>query len=256
MLVLKEIIKFLCSEDAVSEVVDFVTILGILVLSMGVIAVAGYPVVKSAQETNHIENTMQSFVVLTENINKVVLGRAPSQNVELKMYGGGISVLSSSARTSTINITLIRDEGNVSFEYDLGAIEIRFDTAIIGYENTGAWINYTSGGTVMISKPELVIENHSVYIPVITVSGSSSVGGHGLVRVIAEERWSDLNHTSNVTSIRIMVNSSYTEGWQQRFLNETNSWSVLFPNMLIMGKSFDQPVDVYIQRKLISVRIV
>ena len=36
--------KFLSSEDAVSEVVDFVTILGLLVLSIGLIGVAGYPI--------------------------------------------------------------------------------------------------------------------------------------------------------------------------------------------------------------------
>ena len=93
--------KFLSSEDAVSEVIDFVTILGILVLSIGLIGVAGYPILKNAQEGNQIENTKQSFIVLAENMNKVVLGQAPSQSVELKMYGGTLSVTGS----STINIT-------------------------------------------------------------------------------------------------------------------------------------------------------
>lgn len=251
--------ELLYSEDAVTEVVDFVTILGMLVLAVGLIGVAGYPIIKNAQEANHIENTRQSFTVLAENINKVVMGQAPSQSVELKMYGDMLSVISASTRTSTINITLIRDAGNVSFEYDLGAIEAKFDTAIIGYENTGTWINYTSGGTIMISKPDFVISNDSMYIPVTTIGistkGSSSMGGTGLVRVVAEEKWSELNSVSNVKSIRIIINSSYTDGWQQRFLKETNSWTVLFSGQLIMGQDFNPPVNVYIQRKLIDVSI-
>jgi hypothetical protein len=254
-----KIIKLLSSDDAVSEVVDFVTILGILTLSIGILGVAGYPIIKNAQEANHIENTRQSFTVLAENINKVVMGQAPSQSVELKMYGDMLSVISASTRTSTINIALIRDAGNVSFEYDLGAIEAKFDTAIIGYENTGTWINYTSGGTIMISKPDFVISNDSMYIPVTTIGistkGSSSMGGTGLVRVVAEEKWSELNSVSDVKSIRIIVNSSYTGGWQQRFLKETNSWTVLFSGQLIMGQDFNPPVNVYIQRKLIDVSI-
>lgn len=250
--------KFLSNEDAVSEVMDFVTILAILVLSIGMIGVAGYPMLKKAQEANYIENTKQSFSVLADNINKVMSGHAPSQNVELKLYGGMLSVISATTRTSTINITLIRTDangGNVTFEFELGAIEATFDSAIVGYENTGAWVNYTSGATFMISKPEFVIANDSIFIPVVTIGGTSSVGGTGLVRVVVEDKWIDLNTTTNVNSIRIIVNSSYADGWQKRFLKETNSWSARLGSDLIMGYDFPAPVNVNIQRKLLNVVI-
>ncbi len=251
-----KIIKFLFHEDAVSEVIDFVTVLGILVLSIGIIGVAGYPLLKNAQEANYIENTKQSFAVLTDNINKVMSGHAPSQNVELKLYGGMLSVIPASTRTSKINITLNKtDNSEVTFEFELGAIEATFDSAIVGYENTGAWVNYTSGATLMIAKPEFVITNDSVFIPVVTIGGTSSVGGTGLVRVVAEDKWIELNMTTDVQSIRIVVNSSYTDGWQKRFLKETNSWSVRLGSDLIMGQDFNPPVNVYIQRKLLNVVI-
>ncbi len=249
------ITNLLSSEDAVSEVVDFVTILGILVLSIGVIGVAGYPLLKSAQEGNHIENTKQSFIVMGENLNKVVLGQAPSQSVEFKMYGEMLSVISASSRRSLINITLYNGTGNISYEYDLGVIEAEFDTAIVGYENSGTWVNYSSGGTIMLSKPVFVISNDSMYIPVTTISGSASIGGTGLVHVVAKELSSEFVHTPNVSSVRILVNSSYTEGWQQRFLKETNSWTVVFGSDMIMGRTFDKPVNVYIQRKVINIQI-
>ncbi len=45
-----KIIKLLSSDDAVSEVVDFVAIPGILVLSIGLIGGAGYLISKNAQD--------------------------------------------------------------------------------------------------------------------------------------------------------------------------------------------------------------
>ncbi len=247
--------NFLNSQKAVSEIIDFVTILGILVLSISVIGVAGYPMLKNTQDAKHLENTRESFTVLAENINKVVLGQSLSQSVELKMYGGMLSVLPSSVRESTINITL-NNTSHVIFSetYRLGVIEAKYDAAAIGYENTGAWINYTSGATIMVSKPIFVISNNTIFIPVTTIIGSSSTGGSGLVRVVAEEIWSELNHTSDVKSIRIIVNSSYTGGWQEKFFKETNSWAAL-PGEQIMEKTFDAPVDVYIQQKAIYVQI-
>lgn len=253
-------INFLSSEEAVSEVMDFVTILGILVISIGMIGVAGYPMLKNAQEANYVENTKQSFAVLAENINKVMSGHAPSQNVELKLYGGMLSVIPASTRTSTINITLNKTEpggstSELTYDFDLGAIEATFDNAIVGYENTGAWVNYTSGATFMIAKPEFVIANDNVFIPVVTIGGTSSVGGSGLVRIVVEDKWIDLNVTTNVSSIKIIVNSSYTNGWQKRFFNETNGWTVQMGSDLIMGWNFNPPVNVYIQRKLLNVVI-
>jgi len=54
-------INLLSSEDGVSDVVDFVTILGIMLLAISIISVAGFPMIQKAQEANHIENTVQSF---------------------------------------------------------------------------------------------------------------------------------------------------------------------------------------------------
>lgn len=253
-------ITFLSTEDAVSEVVDFVTILGILVLAMAVIGIAGYPILKNAQEARHIENTRQSFIVLSESINKVISGQAPSQSVELKLYGDELSVILNSSKRSSMNITLINGTGGTnSWEYDLGVIEAKFDNVIIGYENTGVWANYSKGGTLIVSEPDFVINNDSMFIPVALIGtgteGSSSTGGTGLVRVIAQGRTSDLIQISNVTSVRVLVSGSFTQGWQNKYFNETKGWSELYPGQSMMVRNFIQPINVFIQRKLVEVSI-
>jgi len=218
-----KILKFLSSEKAVSEVVDFVTVLGILVLAIGLIGVAGYPVLKNAQEAQQIENTRQSFVVLAENINKIVLGQTPSQNVELKMYGGTLSVTGN----STINITATNSTGkNETLVYttDMRSIESTVGDTIIAYEGTGVWAKYPNGKTLLVYKPLITNQSNVLVIPVVTIIGTSSTGGSGISRVVADGTPSVTLHR-NVSNIKLTINSSYWEGWKNYF-EDVMSWSI------------------------------
>jgi len=210
-------IKFLSSEDAVSEVVDFVTILGLLMLSIGIIGVAGYPIVKNAQEANHIENTKQSFIVLANNVNKVVIGQAPSQSVELKMYGGSLSVIGS----STINITANNSAGQripILNDTYMRSIESTVGDTVIAYEGTGVWAKYPNGNTILVSKPLITNQGNVLVIPVVTINGASSIGGSGISRVTVKGVPS-ITFYPNVNTITVTINSSYWNGWNNYLQN-------------------------------------
>lgn len=213
--------KFLSSEDAVSEVVDFVTILGLLVLSIGLIGVAGYPIVKNAQEANHIENTKQSFIVLANNVNKVVMGQAPSQNVELKMYGGSLSVTGN----SSINITAINstNENITLVDRQMRSIESVVGETIVAYEGTGVWVSYPNGNTILVSKPLISNQSKMLIIPVVAIGGTSSVGGSGMSRVTAKGI-PKVSVYKNVSNIIVTINSTYSNGWKNYFSN-VKAWS-------------------------------
>jgi len=215
-------IKFLSSEDAVSEVVDFVTILSLLVLSIGLIGMAGYPIVKNAQEANHIENTKQSFIVLANNINKVVMGQAPSQNVELKMYGGSLSVTGN----SSINITATNstNENITLVDRQMRSIESVVGETVIVYEDTGVWVRYPNGNTILVSKPLITTHSDALVIPVVTLGGSSSMGGSGMSRVTAKGS-PKVTVWKNVSNISVKINSTYTNGWEKYFSN-VKAWSL------------------------------
>ncbi|MGB8215802.1 MAG: hypothetical protein WCE94_00710 [Candidatus Methanoperedens sp.] len=210
-------IKILSSEDAVSEVVDFVTILGLLVLSIGIIGVAGYPIVKNAQEANHIENTKQSFIVLANNVNKVVIGQAPSQSVELKMYGGSLSVTGN----STINITANNSAGlriPILNDTQMRSIESVVGETVIAYEGTGVWAKYPNGNTILVSKPLITNQGNVLVIPVVTINGASSIGGSGVSRVTVKGVPS-VTFYPNVNNITVTINSSYWNGWNNYLQN-------------------------------------
>lgn len=222
-----KIIRLLSSEDAVSEVVDFVTIIGILVVSIGIIGVAGYPILKNAQEKNYIENTRQSFTVLAENLNKVVVGQAPSQSVELKLYGGSLSVTGNS--TIKINATRYNSTNSSNEEINLvdqqmRSIESTIGETTIAYEGTGVWAKYPNGNTLTVNKPLITNQSNVLVIPAVKLSGTSSTGGSGMSHVSAKGV-PTVAYYGNVSNITIRITGDYTDGWK-RYFEKIMSWSI------------------------------
>lgn len=249
-------IKLLSSEDAVSEVVDFVTILGLLVLSIGIIGVAGYPIVKNAQEANHIENTKQSFIVLANNVNKVVIGEAPSQSVELKMYGGSLSVTGSSSINITANSTNITT-GNITrivlVDRQMRSIESTVGDTYVAYEGTGVWAKYPNGNTILVSKPLITNQSKVLIIPVVTIFGASSMGGSGMSRVTAKGVPSVVFY-KNVSNIIVTINSTYSKGWENYFGN-VMAWSFCISGECT-AKLDTKNIDVYILNIQLDTEVV
>jgi hypothetical protein len=250
-------IKLLSSEDAVSEVVDFVTILGLLVLSIGIIGVAGYPIVKNAQEANHIENTKQSFIVLTNNVNKVVIGQAPSQSVELKMYGGSLSVTGSSSiniTANSTNITTGQIERIVLADRQMRSIESTVGDTYVVYEGTGLWAKYPNGNTILVSKPLITNQSDVLVIPIVTIGGISSAGGSGMSMVTVKGVPS-VTFYKNVSNIIVTINSSYADGWMKYF-NNVMAWTTSGTSGECTGTLNAKNVDVYILNIQLDMEVV
>ncbi len=202
------------SQDAVAEVMDFITILGILVLSISIIGVAGYPVLKNAQEARYVENTRLSFILMAENLNKVALGRAPSKSVELKMYGGRLSVSMDS--TIKINATNSSNKEITLFDSTFGNIENSIGDTVVAYEGTGVWVKYPSGAVLNDYKPLFSNQSNTLIIPVIQITGNSSMGGNGLSRIRAEGEPRVLIY-NNVSNITVTIKGNYVSGWKDYF---------------------------------------
>lgn len=249
-----KIIKLLNSEDAVSEVVDFVTILGIMVVFIGLIGVVGYPLVKTAQEVNYIESTRQSYAVLASSINKVVLGQTPSQSVELKVYGGSLSITGN----SLINITAINSSGNrtILVNSTMRTIESVVGEAKIAYEGTGVWIKYPNGNTLLVYKPLITNQSNVLVIPVVSINGTASTGGSGMSRVTVKGSPSVIYY-KNVSDIKVRINSSYADGWEKSFFTSIMNWTIC-TNKADCTAELDTPdnIDVYILNIQLDAEVV
>jgi hypothetical protein len=254
--------NLLSSNDAVSEILDFSITLGIMILAMSIIALAGYPMIEHMKESGHIENVKQSFSVLTPNMNKIALGKAPSQSVELKMYGGSTVSISG---TSYMNITMdLWNEtsstvDSLSFERQMRMIENQYVDTSVAYENTAAWAKYPIGKAVIVSEPMFAYGDDSLVIPMVTITGSSGISGSGLIRVISDGGQLSVEKYQNVSNVEITLSSKYYEAWE-KYLNESVGMQAVSINTstktLTMEKSYSpNNIDVFITVSPMSVTV-
>ncbi|WP_440953516.1 DUF7289 family protein [Methanococcoides sp. FTZ1] len=252
-MVIKDIIR---SENAVSEVVDVVLILGIMLIAITVITVAGFPALQDMQESGHQENIRQSFMVLGENVNKIVFDNAPSQSVELKMYGGGIWISGNSTISVTVqswNSSSSSVETRESAGRQIRELQNEFEGTTISYENTGIWAKYQTGEAIMVREPQFVYSDSMLVIPAAgienDIDGNEGVSGEGLIRVIAKGGKSMITSYQNVSAVDIYVNNSlYYTGWTN-YLNETMEMQIInsTPSTVHAHKDYtDENIDVYV----------
>lgn len=252
--------NFTRSDDAVSEMVDYSIILSIILLATGIIVVAGVPMMEHMQETQHTENIKQSFQVMALNINKVVFGNAPSQSVELKMYGGALSVTGNSQIDITMQIwNSSAGSFNSSFYgKQMRKIENDFHDTAIGYENTGVWAKYDSGEAIMVSEPRFTCANNVLVIPDGSVSGTDSISGSGLVRVTTDAGRRSIESYENVSHINISIRSDYFEAWE-RYLNESLRMQIVDVDAanytFTASKDYNPNIDVHIVGAAMDVTI-
>lgn len=215
--------RLIKSDDAVSETLDFVVIIGILILAFGIISVSGYPILKKAQEAKYIENTKQSFVLLSDSVNKIAIGKAPSRSVEVKMYGGRLGITGNGEiiiNATTYNSTKVPpgSEETVLIESKLQGIENSIGDVVVAYEGTAVWAKYPDG-IVNINRPIIVNKSKVLIFPVVNIAGKSSVAGEGMSRIEIEGE-PVVTPYSNVSYINVTIMGDYTEGWKNYFENE------------------------------------
>lgn len=243
--------EFANSEEGLTEVLDFIITLGVMLLAVTIIGVAGYPMLEHMQEMKHLENIEQSFAVLNPNMNKVVYGKAPSQSIELKMYGGEVAVTGDSY--IEINMQAWNESSSsietVSVENSLRMIENEFEDTTIAYENTGSWVKYPQGNAVAISKPAFLHNQNTLLIPVVSITGSKGISGSGLVRVIAESGQLSVERFENVSQVNITMQSDYYTGWEN-FLSGSMNMQIVDINAststIVASRNYNPGIDVVV----------
>ncbi|WP_406660494.1 hypothetical protein V7O66_11680 [Methanolobus sp. ZRKC3] len=250
------------SDEAVSEMVDFAILLSIMVLAITIVSVAGVPMMQHMQDVQHTENIRQSFKVLAPNVNKIIQGTAPSQSVELKMYGGSLSVTGESDINVTMQVwnasaTPPAFEAN-SFESQTSMIENHYLENSICYENTGVWAKYDTGRAVMVSQPSFTFVNDVLVIPDVNIFGAASTSGSGLVRVTAEGGKRAVRNYENVSQVNITLKSSYYQAWE-RYLNENLKMTISTVdhanNTIYASRDYSGNIDVFIISSPMTVTI-
>jgi hypothetical protein len=193
--------NFIKSENAVSESLGFALTLGILIVSSALVYYGGVPILEKSEKTTHFQEMEKSFILLSQNIDKVALDRAPIRNTELKIKDGTMSV----SHNSVITVG--------GFSYEIGSIEYTYDDRTVAYENGGVFTKYPGGEVVMVSKPRFSVGAVTT-IPAIGLIGESWISGEGIIRIKSNSYSSSLQPVANGT-VSLVIQSSYYKGWAE-----------------------------------------
>jgi hypothetical protein len=232
--------KLYHNEEAVSEVIGFIFIFGIVILSMSTIYVLGFPALQKSMDDTVFESTEQNFIVLQSYMKMVGFDQVPMQSLKIRLQGATLSV------TQKSNLTIEYDDKTLT--YVTGEIEYTKNDNYLTYENGGVWKRYPEG-SLMVSTPRIYTGKingiNITTIGVVLAQGESFQSGSGISILKMEHNNSIIINPPNLVNVTLIINSTYASDWR-KFLesieftttNYTDSSLTVMRNntMLVVGK--------------------
>jgi len=152
------------SERAVSEVVSYVLVFGLVVSAVGIISVSGLSTLQDARNAEQMDNAERAFDVLADNLADIHRRDAPSRATEISL--GEAKLETGENVTMLVNVT---DSSGTwrSPEWRLRPILYRgAEDRQLVYE-AGAVFRTVDGGGIRVHDPPLVVSEERVLVSVV-----------------------------------------------------------------------------------------
>lgn len=235
---------------AVSDVLGFVAVFGVVVLSIALIYTFGTAALADLQHANAMDNAERAFDIVADNVEDVYRDDAPGRSTELQFAGGQVEL----SGTTTINVTDERT-GNSTI---VAATPLRYTSreTELTYAG-GAVIRSDRGRAVMVNEPPFSFGERRVVVSLVetvTAGGSSSVGGTGSVLVSTRGEGSTLSQSRQDGSgtVTVTVTSPDYRAWARYFEQQPGTVTVDDANETV---TYAQETDaLYVRRTQVSVR--
>jgi hypothetical protein len=183
--------SFTRDDDAVSEMVGYTIMTGIIITAIAIVLMIGYPMFQKSITDAHMTNMAEGFNLLSSNGNKVAMYESPVQSSELKIYSGTL---------------YIKNEGNVHITYnfdttgttEMGSTDYA-DMKALEYASGGTKVAYYMGGVFkkegdavsMLEEPPIYYDGVSddgvldtLVLPIVVIDNDAqALGGTGVSRV-------------------------------------------------------------------------
>ncbi|MEM2924370.1 MAG: hypothetical protein QXJ68_01605 [Methanocellales archaeon] len=218
------------SREAVSEVVGYMLIFTIVVLSIGLMYVYGYPILEDLQNRIRFQNAEQGFATLQADLDRVVFDQAPIKTTRINTGGGSIQAASSGDR---INIVVnISGEKKYEVTRELGIVEYRHLGKRIAYIDGGVFIKEGERSYLRIppkiyvyndtetSNLTVIISIFSIYCKYPTMGGGERVSVLSKFNRSSTSAYINQSFNSSLSNVTIVINSSlYADAWEMHFSN-------------------------------------
>jgi len=208
------------SERAVSEVVSYALVFGLVVSAVAVVSVSGVSTLQDTRDNEQMANAERAFSVLHDNLADVHRRDAPSRATELSL--GEAQLETGPNVTMAVSVTDTSGTTWQSPDWQLRPIVYEgIEDRQLVYE-AGAVFRTTNGGGLRVQDPPLVVSEDRVLVSVVglTRPGAQSVGG-GTVVVRGRNKGTNIAYESTANDVdRVTVSLSGTAQpalWQTYF---------------------------------------
>lgn len=241
------------SDEAISESVGYIMILGIIIAALAIIYAVGYPMLEGSIDDSHFENMESGFDIMSDNMARVSTYHAPGQSVELKLRGGTLV----SNVTGKYNVTLTYINGTkVEQSWDMMSVIYTLNGMSIGYESGGVLKN--DGNNMYVLKEPDIVKGDPYVIPVDRLwSQPNTIAGDGLAKVTIKGSSPSVNQYVGIKEINITVTTEFSEAWAKYFKQSLDMTATYDKGAKVAIGVYKPavPVDVIVVIKPLSIEI-
>jgi|AntDeeMetagen134_2_1112570.scaffolds.fasta_scaffold00208_12 FlaG/FlaF family flagellin (archaellin) len=213
-------------DRAVSDLLAFVLVFGVIITSVGVVYVFGIGALGDAQAAQQDQNAVHAFESMGASFNDLQTNRGQERLSELNPRGARMSIDENSPNLTVYNGSDTTNE--IGGSTASGAMHYDNDNTRISYE-LGAVFRSDSGNSVMIREPEFVCQegdsNAIVSYVDITRDGPTAIGSESTMQIGAIQDGNELHFQETGHDVTVEISDSdHQDAWERYF--EDNGWDV------------------------------
>lgn len=252
------------TDRAVSEVLSYSLIFGLIVASIGIVTVGGLGSLQSAQTNEQLSNAERAFDVLHDNLADIHSEGAPSRSTEISL---GESELFFDANV-TMRVGIENASGPFEFAAEIRPIVFRVEGERQLIYEAGATIRHAREGGIILNDPPFTISDSGaghVHLPIVRTT-SADVQSMGSTTILVRgQSWNrdvlhrDLQDGSDLKYIEL--ETPRFEAWANYFDHQAYCDSVKTPSTETVrcnvdGSGFDDPHHLYVTEQAIEIELI
>lgn len=257
------------TDRALSDVVAFVLMFGIILTSVGLVATFGLSELNSFDQHQQIENADRTFELIARSLDELEESQATVRTEAIELGGSSITVSPSSSLRVTVRDT---DTGTTHTEsFSLNTLQYEVGNRLVGYENGATYrVRTNADGGIINHDPGLVCSDGQAVLSLVTVEAEEDryISGSGTLRITGRLTDSSLLYpvstsgvgnasTADQVDLRFTFSGeSRAREWANHFDRSPDDWTVesqTDTSVTVRCGTSEDLDHVYVRRSIIEI---